>query len=78
MGAADVDTTGMYPLPMISASPEFPFTLMHPYAERALTFVYRAALRFRAAFRAQHPWTCDEQTGQAFLVTFRKPASSVR
>lgn len=76
MGAAEIDTTGMYPLPMISPSPEFPFTLMHPWAERALTYVYLAALRIRAALRAAHPWTCGERTGQAFLVTFRKPFGS--
>ena len=72
MGAGDVEARGMYPMPMISPSPEFPFTLMHPAAERGLTWLYRAVLRLRAVFKSEHPWMCDEQIGQAFLVTFRK------
>jgi SAM-dependent methyltransferase len=73
IGAADIETTGMYPMPMISPSPEFPFTLMHPAAELALTAVYRAVLSARRSLWSKHPWTCDERIGQAFLVTFRKP-----
>lgn len=73
MGAAEIDTVGMYPLPMISPSAAFPFTLMHPAAERTLTFLYRTVLRIRRACRSAHPWTCSERFGQAFLVTFRKP-----
>jgi hypothetical protein len=73
IGAADIETTGMYPMPMISPSPDFPFTLMHPAAELALTAVYRAVLSVRRALWSKHPWTCDERIGQAFLVTFRKP-----
>jgi 2-polyprenyl-3-methyl-5-hydroxy-6-metoxy-1,4-benzoquinol methylase len=77
MGAVEIDATGMYPLPMISPSPEFPFTLMHRHAERALTSLYRAVLRIRSAFWSKHPWTCDERAGQAFLITFRKPAAKI-
>jgi ubiquinone/menaquinone biosynthesis C-methylase UbiE len=73
IGASDIEATGMYPLPMISPSPEFPFTLMHPLAERSLTALFQFVLAVRAALKADHPWTCDERIGQAFLVTFRKP-----
>jgi SAM-dependent methyltransferase len=72
-GAVEIEAHGMYPLPMISPSPEFPFTLMHPAAERMLTAVYRAVLKLRSLFMRGHPWTCAEEFGQAFLVTFRKP-----
>ena len=73
IGASDIDTVGMYPLPMVSPSPEFPFTLMQPAAERALTVLFRSVLATRRLWKSRHPWTCDERTGQAFLVTFRKP-----
>ena len=72
MGADDIDARGMYPMPMISPSPDFPFTLMHPAAERGLTWLYRAVLHMRAALKKGHPWICSEQIGQAFLVTCRK------
>jgi ubiquinone/menaquinone biosynthesis C-methylase UbiE len=72
MGATEIEATGMYPLPMISSSPEFPFTLMSPTAERALTYVYRGVLALRELFKPGRSWACREQFGQAFLVTFRK------
>lgn len=72
MGARDLEAIGMYPMPMISPSPEFPFTLMSPPMELALTWVYRAVLKLRGLLKSNHPWTCDEALGQAFLVTFRK------
>ena len=72
MGAKDLNAVGMYPLPMISPSPEFPFTLMSPPLELALTWVYRFVLMIRGFLKSEHPWTCDETLGQAFLVTFRK------
>jgi ubiquinone/menaquinone biosynthesis C-methylase UbiE len=72
MSASQIEATGMYPMPMISPSPEFPFTLMHPVAEFILTGMFRAVLAVRSVFKREHPWTCDEQMGQAFLVTFRK------
>jgi ubiquinone/menaquinone biosynthesis C-methylase UbiE len=72
MGASEIEATGMYPMPMISPSPEFPFTLMHPAAEQTLTWVYRGVLGVRSVLSGRHPWTCREEFGQAFLVTFRK------
>jgi ubiquinone/menaquinone biosynthesis C-methylase UbiE len=73
MGAVEIEATGLYPLPMISPSPEFPFTLMHPFAERALTLVFRGVLAARSFITPGREWTCRESFGQAFLVTFRKP-----
>ena len=77
IGAVEIDTIGMYPLPMISPSAEFPFTLMHPAAEETLTLLYRAILGVRRVIMARHPWTCSERFGQAFLVTFRRPGHLV-
>jgi ubiquinone/menaquinone biosynthesis C-methylase UbiE len=72
MGAKDINAIGMYPMPMISPSPEFPFTLMSAPMELALTYLYRTVLKIRGLLKSEHPWTCDETLGQAFLVTFRK------
>jgi ubiquinone/menaquinone biosynthesis C-methylase UbiE len=72
MGAKDINAIGMYPMPMISPSPEFPFTLMSAPMELVLTCVYRVVLKIRGLLKSEHPWTCDETFGQAFLVTFRK------
>lgn len=72
LAAVEIESTGVYPLPMISPSPEFPFTLMHPLAERMLTSIFRSILSARAVFKRGREWTCRESFGQAFLVTFRK------
>jgi len=75
MRVSEVEAFGLYPLPMISHSPEFPFSLMHPAAERILTLAFRAVLRIRAlSSRGRHPWICREGYGQAFLVTAVKPS----
>ena len=68
----DIETFGMYPMPMISHSPEFPFSLLpNPY-ERFLVKVFNLALLFRRVIFNRNPWICREETGQAFLLTFRK------
>ena len=72
MGVIELDAIGMYPMPMISPSPEFPFTLMSPAMELVLTWIYRTVLKLRGLLKGNHPWTCAETSGQAFLVTFRK------
>lgn len=65
--------TGMYPLPLISHSPGFPFSLMHPAMEEVLTAVFRGVLGLRRLLYSQHPWTCSEGVGQAFLLVCRRP-----
>lgn len=67
--------TGVYPMPMISHSPEFPFSLMHPTAEYGLTRVFEVVLGLRRLLFGRNPWMCSEAMGQAFLVTCRKGES---
>lgn len=72
LSVADVVVTGMYPLPMISHSPEFPFTLLPKPVEWTLTRIFSAVLSIRRALFGRNPWMCDERLGQAFLISFRK------
>ena len=64
--------TGLYPLPLISHSPAFPFSLMHPAMEEVLTAVFRAVLGLRRLLYNRHPWICSEEVGQAFLLVSQR------
>lgn len=64
----DVKVSGMYPLPMISHSPEFPFTLLPTPLELVVTAGFRLFLGFRRIILRRNPWVCHEKIGQAFLV----------
>ncbi len=73
----DIEVTGMYPMPMISHSPEFPFSLLPKPLEWALTRIFECVLWSREKLYGKtlyrgNPWACKEELGQAFLVTFRK------
>jgi len=68
----DVQAFGLYPMPMISHSPEFPFSLLPPPLEWTLTKLFEASLQARRLMLKRHPWICREEMGQAFLITFRK------
>lgn len=63
---------GMYSMPMISHSPEFPFSLLPAPLERALVTVFRGALGARRMLLGRHGWICAERWGQAFVVAARK------
>lgn len=67
LGLQDVQASGVYPLPMISHSPAFPFTLLPPPAEAVLVRHFTAVLAERAQRLGHHPWRCPEGEGQAFL-----------
>lgn len=73
LGLADVRASGVYPLPMISLSPGFPFTLLPPPCEAELVAEFLQRLAQRRAATGRHPWLCDEDEGQAFLVWGIKP-----
>jgi SAM-dependent methyltransferase len=75
LGVSERDAYGMYPLPMISHSPEFPFSLLPAPLEWSLVAIFSAVLAFRRAIFGKDPWTCQERTGQAFMVVARKPIS---
>lgn len=68
----DVKVMGVYPLPMISHSPEFPFSLLPAPFEWILTRTFESALFLRRIVFRRNPWICAESTGQAFLLMFRK------
>lgn len=68
----DVNVLGMYPLPMISHSPEFPFSLLPPMLEYILTRIFELVLWTRRLLFNRNPWICKSFLGQAFLLTFRK------
>lgn len=63
-----IKTSGAYPLPMISHSIEFPFSLMPTRSEEAVVNHFEQILAERRKKSGGHPWFCEESYGQAFLV----------
>lgn len=72
-GLVGVTARGVYPVPMISHSIEFPFTLMPEASEAALVAHLTRLLAERAEQTGEHPWLCDEGYGQAFLLWGYRP-----
>lgn len=73
LGAKEIFTSGTYPLPMISYSPEFPFSLMPDAIEKILVENFSQRLDTIRQTTNRNPWLCAEHYGQAFLITGRKP-----
>lgn len=63
-----ISARGVYPLPMISHSVEFPFTLMPENSEKALVKYFEGLLENRKRTTGEHPWLCDEGYGQGILI----------
>ena len=59
---------GTYPLPMISHSIEFPFSLMPKESEISLVKKFESDLKKRQQKTGRHPWICEEGYGNAFLI----------
>lgn len=72
LAAKDIQVTGVYPLPMISHSSEFPFSLLPLPVEMVLTRIFEVVLMVRKSLYKKNPWLCDEKLGQASLVVFKK------
>ncbi|MBU4277669.1 MAG: class I SAM-dependent methyltransferase [Proteobacteria bacterium] len=72
MSIKQIFVSGMYPVPMVSHSPEFPFTLLPSTLERILVSIFGAVVRIRGTFTGRNGWLCDEGWGQAFLVAVQK------
>lgn len=72
LGLQNVQSSGVYPLPMISPSIEFPFTVNPPPAEEILVSYFEKVLKEREAETGQCGWFCNEGFGQAFLVWGQK------
>ncbi len=67
-GLKEINSGGVYPLPMISHSIEFPFSLMPDDSEKAIVNHFNKILKTRKKQTGKHPWLCDEGFGQAFIV----------
>jgi ubiquinone/menaquinone biosynthesis C-methylase UbiE len=69
-GVREAGSFGMFPVPLVSHSPAFPFSTMSPSAERRLIRLWR--LLFSLKPGSGDPWICKEKFGLAFLVWARK------
>lgn len=67
--------SGMYSMPMISHSPDFPFSLLPAPMERVLVSVFKASVVIRRVLTGRHGWLCSEKMGQAFLIAAKKRTS---
>jgi ubiquinone/menaquinone biosynthesis C-methylase UbiE len=68
-GLHSIGSSGIYSLPMISHSIDFPFSLMSESAEQILTDHFNGELDARRdKFDGRDPWLCEEGYGQAFLI----------
>ncbi len=67
-GLEGVRASGVYPVPMISHSIDFPFSIMPPASEKAWVRRMKEMLRENAERTGGHPWLCEEGYGNAFLV----------
>jgi len=65
-GLINVNASGVYPLPMISHSIDFPFSLMPAKSEKVLVEHFNKILASNTSFK--HPWMCNEGDGNAFVV----------
>ncbi len=64
----NINTSGVYPLPMISHSIDFPFTLLPLKSENVLVEHFQEILLKRQEKSNKNPWLCQEGYGQAFLI----------
>lgn len=72
LSPAETFVAGMYPLPLVSHSPEFPFSLLPVPMERVLVALFRLTISVRTILFRRHGWLCSERMGQAFLIAARK------
>ena len=64
----NINGSGIYPVPMISNSIDFPFTLMNEKAERVLVKKFKEVLSQRLEKGILNPWLCEEDYGNAILL----------
>ena len=69
LGVAESASFGMFPVPLISHSADFPFSVMSAAREKRLVRLWRFLLGLR---RGSDPWVCAEKWGLAFLVWAKK------
>ena len=68
LGLSNVQASGVYPLPMISHSIDFPFSLMPDKSEAVLVEHFKTMLENNTQKTGKNPWLCEEGEGNAFLV----------
>jgi ubiquinone/menaquinone biosynthesis C-methylase UbiE len=68
LGLKNIQVSGVYPLPMISHSIDFPFSLMPKDSERSLVNYFEQKLKENGVKTGKHPWLCKEGVGNAFLI----------
>ena len=68
LGLKNIQASGVYPLPMISHSIEFPFSLMPKKSEKVLVKYFENILKDIKTKTGKNPWLCNEGFGNAFLV----------
>ncbi len=68
LGLRNIQVSGVYPLPMISHSTDFPFSLMPKDSEKVLVKYFDKILKERKIETGNHPWLCEEGFGNAFLI----------
>jgi ubiquinone/menaquinone biosynthesis C-methylase UbiE len=64
----DIQSSGIYSLPMISHSIDFPFSLMPETSEKKLLLYFKTLMKKRELENSGHPWLCKEGYGNAFIV----------
>lgn len=69
---SDIFVSGTYTYPMISASPDFPFTLNSPTIENIIVKALKSYLGIRKIFTRKSPWLCSENFGHAIIVALKK------
>ena len=69
----NIQSDGIYSLPMISHSPEFPFTLLPNEAETVLVKTFNKMLfELGEKRKDKDGWRCKEGKGNAFLIWAKK------
>lgn len=73
MNIAEAGSFGMFPVPLVSHSHRFPFSLMHHSLENNLVKLWKFLLSLNI-WGVADPWTCPENWGLAYLVWAKRGA----
>lgn len=68
LGMKNINSCGLFPVPSVSYSDSFPFTLLPQEFEKTLLKIFDMILSGRKKIFKKHPWICSEFWGQAKLV----------
>lgn len=68
LNVQNISISGIYSVPMISHSIDFPFSLMNKKAEEVLVNKFKEIFRQRREKGILNPWLCEEDYGNALLV----------